>query len=167
MHAQMTLSPVRATSCFAILALVTVCTACGGNEAPPPAQSAAPAPAPAASAANANPMVMFMAPQDGATVPSPVHIMFGSEHFQIAAVPQGTVETARPGMGHYHVAVDGECLPAGTAIPKAAPWTHFGDGKNMIDMQLPPGKHTLTVEIGDDMHKAIEGLCKTISVTVQ
>ena len=110
---------------------------------------------------------MFMAPQDGATVPSPVHIMFGAEHFEIAAVPQGTVETTRPGMGHYHVAVDSECLPAGTAIPKAAPWTHFGDGKNMIDMQLLPGKHTLTVEIGDDLHRAIEGLCKTISVTVQ
>ena len=165
MHAQITLFPARATSCLAVLALVTVCTACGGTQAPP-AQSAAPAAAPAA-AANTNPMVMFMAPQDGATVPSPVHIMFGAEHFEIAAVPQGTVETARPGMGHYHVAVDSECLPAGTAIPKAAPWTHFGDGKNMIDMQLPPGKHTLTVEIGDDMHKAIEGLCKTISVTVQ
>ena len=112
-------------------------------------------------------MVMFMAPQDGSTVPSPVHIMFGSEHFEIAAVPQGTVETARPGMGHYHVAVDSTCLPTGEVIPKAAPWTHFGDGKNMIDMQLLPGKHTLTVQIGDDMHRTIEGLCKTISVTVQ
>src|SRR5258707_4771938 len=118
MHAQMTLSPLRATSYFAILALVTVCAACGGAGAPP-AQSAGPAAAPAV-ATSTNPMVMFMAPQDGATVPSPVHIMFGAEHFQIAAVPQGTVETARPGMGHYHVAVDSDCLPAGTAIPKAA-----------------------------------------------
>mgnify|MGYP001339477144 CR=1 FL=1 len=162
MRAQiLTLSPARATSCLAILSLMAICSACGGAEAPP-AQSAAPA-----AAANTNPMVMFMAPQDGSTVPSPVHIMFGSEHFEIAAVPQGTVETARPGMGHYHVAVDSTCLPPGEVIPKAAPWTHFGDGKNMIDMQLLPGKHTLTVQIGDDMHRTIEGLCKTISVTVQ
>ena len=41
---------------------------------------------------------------------SPVHLKFGIENYQVAAVPQGTVETARPGMGHYHVAVDSDCL---------------------------------------------------------
>ena len=166
MHAQMTLFPPRLMACLALLTAVSVCAACTA-EAPPAQQSAAPAPAPAAQAASTNPMVMFMAPQDGSTSSSPVHIMFGAEHFEIAAVPQGTVETTRPGMGHYHVAVDSECLPTGETIPKAAPWTHFGDGKNMIDMQLPPGKHTLTVQIGDDLHRTIEGLCKTITVTVQ
>lgn len=162
MHAQLTVFSPRVMARFVFLAAATLCAACGTAEAPP-AQSAAPA----ASATSSNPMVMFMAPQDGSTVPSPVHIMFGAEHFMIAAVPQGTVETARPGMGHYHVAVDSQCLPTGEAIPKAAPWVHFGDGKNMIDMQLLPGKHTLTVQIGDDMHRTIEGLCKTITVTVQ
>ena len=59
------------------------------------------------------------------------------------------------------------CAACGGAQAPPTPWTHFGDGKNMIDMQLTPGKHTLTVQIGDDMHRTIEGLCKTISVTVQ
>ena len=26
-------------------------------------------------------------------------------------------------------------LPAGTVIPKANPWVHFGDGKNVIEMR--------------------------------
>lgn len=112
------------------------------------------------------PRVFFVEPQDGATVKSPAHLEFGVENYQVAAVPQGTVETARAGMGHYHVAVDSDCLPAGTAIQKAAPWVHFGTGNSEIDMQLPSGKHKLTLQLGDDMHHAVEGLCTSITVNV-
>lgn len=116
--------------------------------------------------APAGPRVFFVQPQDGATVQSPVTLEFGAEDFQIAAVPQGEVKETRPNLGHHHVAVDADCLPPGTAIPRAAPWVHFGDGKNVIDMQLPAGQHRLTLQIGDDLHRTIEGLCATISVNV-
>jgi hypothetical protein len=33
-------------------------------------------------------------------------------------------------------------------------------------MQLPPGKHKLTLELGDDLHRAIAGLCTSITVNV-
>ena len=112
------------------------------------------------------PRVFFVGPKDGATVKSPVRLNFGIENYEVAAVPQGTVDAARPGMGHYHVAVDSDCLPAGTAIQKAAPWVHFGTGNSEIDMQLPPGKHKLTLQLGDDLHRAVEGLCASISVEV-
>ena len=112
------------------------------------------------------PRAFFEQPADGATVKSPVHLKFGIENYQVAAVPAGTVETARAGMGHYHVAVDSDCLPAGTAIQKAAPWVHFGTGNSEIDMQLPPGMHKLTLEVGDDLHRAVEGLCTSITVNV-
>ena len=110
--------------------------------------------------------VFFVSPKDGETVKSPAHLEFGSQDFTIAAVPQGTLTDTRPNLGHYHVGVDADCLAAGTAIPKAAPWVHFGDGKNAIDMQLPPGQHKLTLQIGDDLHRTIEGLCSTITVNV-
>jgi hypothetical protein len=112
------------------------------------------------------PRVFFDQPKDGATVKSPVHLKFGVENYQVAAVPAGTVVAARAGMGHYHVAVDSECLPAGTAIQKAAPWVHFGTGNSEIDMQLPPGMHKLTLQLGDDLHRAVEGLCTSITVNV-
>jgi len=51
-------------------------------------------------------------------------------------------------------------------IPRAAPWVHFGDGKNIIDMQLPTGMHKLTLQVGDDLHRTIEGLCTSINVNV-
>lgn len=112
------------------------------------------------------PRVFFIQPLDDTTVMSPVSLEFGSENFTIAAVPPGTVTETRPTLGHYHVGVDTDCLPTGTAIPKAAPWVHFGDGKNIIDMQLPPGMHRLTLQVGDDLHRTIEGLCETITVNV-
>ena len=108
------------------------------------------------------PRVFFVQPQDGATVKSPVRLEFGVENDQVAAVPAGTVTESRPNIGHHHVGVDADCLPPGTVIPRAAPWVHFGDGKNVIDMQLPPGQHRLTLQIGDDLHRTQEGLCSMI-----
>ena len=112
------------------------------------------------------PRAFFIQPADAAAVQSPVRLEFGTEDFRIAAVPQGTITETRPDLGHFHVAIDADCLPPGTEIPMAAPWVHFGDGKNIIDMQLPPGPHRLTLQIGDDLHRTLGGLCSTISVNV-
>jgi hypothetical protein len=113
--------------------------------------------------------VFFAEPKDGATVKSPVKIVFGSEMpFTIAPVPPGEIapEAVRPNIGHYHLGVDTDCLPVGTVIPKANPWVHFGQGNNNIDMQLTPGPHKLVVQAGDDRHATMTGLCETINVTV-
>jgi hypothetical protein len=112
--------------------------------------------------------VFFMEPKDGASVKSPVHVVFGSDMLTIAAVPPGEIapEAVRANTGHYHLGVDTDCLPAGTVIPKANPWVHFGMGNNSIDMQLTPGPHKLVVQAGDDRHATMTGLCETINVTV-
>jgi hypothetical protein len=34
-------------------------------------------------------------------------------------------------------------------------------------MQLPPGQHKLTLQLGDDLHRTSEGLCQTITVNVE
>jgi hypothetical protein len=83
-------------------------------------------------------------------VKSPVHLKFGIENYKIAAVPEGTVTTVRPGVGHYHVGVDTGCLASGKEIVKGTPsWVHFGKGDSEIDMQLTPGKHKLTIIVTD------------------
>jgi hypothetical protein len=50
--------------------------------------------------AGSTPRVFFAEPADGATVKSPAHLKFGSQNFQIMAVPAGDVTSSRPGMGH-------------------------------------------------------------------
>jgi hypothetical protein len=163
---------VRFTQFLAVAVFAVLASACGGAE-PPPAQPAAEppaaAPAPAASAAPAR-RVFFTEPQDGATVKSPVKLRFGLEGYTLAPVPQGTItpDQVRPEMGHHHVGVDMDCLPPGTEIVKGTPsWVHFGTGNTEIDMQLEPGKHKLTLQLGDDLHRTIEGLCQTITVNVE
>jgi hypothetical protein len=151
------------------LALVVAACSSGTPESSAPAgagTAATPAPAASTPPAAAGPRVFFAEPQDGATVKSPVKLRFAVENFQISPVPEGTVTTARSGLGHHHVGVDTDCLPPGTVIPKAAPWVHFGKGDAEMDMQLTPGTHKLVLEIGDDTHTTLPGLCSTITITV-
>lgn len=152
----------RALVLPAVAALALTAAACGGSA--PPSESAAPAADHSGHAGK----VFFMEPMNGATVKSPVRLVFGSEAVTIAPVPPGEITEAqvRPNTAHYHLGVDTDCLPAGTVIPKANPWVHFGDGKNVIDMQLSPGPHKLVVQAGDDRHATMTGLCETINVTV-
>ena len=112
--------------------------------------------------------VSFVAPKDGATVKSPVHFEFAAENYTISPVPDGTVEHARDGIGHFHLGVEADCLPSGQAIPKGTPgWVHFGKGDKTIDMQLAPGSHKFSLQAGDDLHRTVAGLCQTISLTVE
>jgi hypothetical protein len=133
------------------------------EEAPPAASApAATAAAPAASAKR----VFFVEPADGATVKSPVHLKFGSEGISIMPVP-AEVTTVREGVGHYHLGVEADCLPAGTEIVKGTPtWVHFGKGDDVFDLQLAPGQHKLALQIGDDKHVTMPGFCSTITLNV-
>jgi hypothetical protein len=112
--------------------------------------------------------VFFIEPKNGATVTSPVHMKFGSSGIEISPVPPGDLKETRPGVAHYHVGIDQACLPAGKNIVKGTPsWVHFGDGKDVFDSQLSPGKHKLALQLGDDLHNTMPGACQVITVTVK
>lgn len=146
-------------------ATLTVAMAACSQEAPPAATTT---PAAAAAPASSTGRVFFVTPKAGATIKSLSSVEFGSAGVTVAAVPPGELTPAmvRAGTIHYHLGTDTDCLPAGTAIPKADPWIHFGDGKNVIEMSLAPGAHRIAVQAGDDMHRTIAGLCEVINVTV-
>ena len=149
-----------------LVLLVATAVACGGAEAPAPEgemDSAASDPAPAAT-----PRVFFVAPQDGQmiSVDNPVVFEFGMENYELSPVPE-EVEQPRAGMGHHHLGVDTECLPAGEVIPQADPWVHFGDASTTIEMMLEPGEHTFALQLGDDEHRTQDGLCETITIRIE
>ena len=152
------------TGVFAVV-LASGLVACGGGE--PEAEPMAEAPMPTTEdGSSTTPSVSFVTPADGATVSSPVAMEFMASNLNISPVPD-EVETPREGIGHHHVAINTECLPVGEEIPRADPWVHFGDGSNIYETLLPAGQHTLTLQIGDDEHRTQEGLCTTISITVE
>jgi Domain of unknown function (DUF4399)/Family of unknown function (DUF6130) len=139
-----------------VLVMVVGCGALASAQMKKPAMKAAKA------------KVMFLEPKNNAIVTSPVHMKFGSSGITISPVPAGDVKEARPGMAHYHVGIDQPCLPAGKNIVKGTPsWVHFGDGKDVFDSQLTPGKHKLALQLGDDLHNTLAGACQVINVTVK
>lgn len=147
----------------AVLGIWTLAVAaCGGAETPP-AASATPAATTAAAGS-----VFFVTPKNGDTIKPLSNIEFGSTGTTVSAVPPGELkpEQVRPGMTHYHLGLDTDCLGDGVAIPKADPWIHFGQGNNTIEMQLAPGPHRLVVQAGDDLHRTLAGMCQIINVTV-
>ena len=147
------------------LALLAVAAAVAGSAALAGAQTKSGA---AAKAKTTKARVFFIEPKNNATVSSPVHMKFGAEGIEIAAVPPGDVTTTRPGVAHYHVGIDQSCLPPGKTIVKGTPsWVHFGDGKDVFDTQLTPGKHKLALQLGDDLHNTLPGTCQVITVNVK
>ena len=152
----------------AVIVLTATAIACGGGDAPEPEGEEMEMAEPEAAPEPMDPRVFFVAPEDGEaiSVDVPVVFEFGSENFEIGAVPE-TVEQVREGVGHYHLGVDAECLPGGEIVPQADPWIHFGDGSNTIEMSLEPGEHRFSVQMADDEHRTIEGLCETITVMLE
>ena len=123
---------------------------------------------PAAKAQAKKLRVFFVEPKNNATVSSPVHMKFGSEGIEISPVPPGDPKETRPGVAHYHVGIDQDCLPPGKNIVKGTPsWVHFGDGKDVFDSQMTPGKHKLAVQLGDDLHNTMPGACQVITINVK
>lgn len=150
---------------IAVAALMTVgAVACGGGAEPAGGSE----PAAAAEAPAAEPRVFFVAPRNETDHPTelPLGFTFGVENFEISPVPE-EAGTPRPALGHYHLGVNAECLPAGEIIPAADPWVHFGDGSDGMEMTLEDGEYRFSVQIGDDEHRTIEGLCETITVRME
>lgn len=145
-----------------------VAAACGGGMEETAPDSAAEPMEEAAAEGSMEPRVFFVAPRDETdhATEIPLGLTFGVENFEIGAVPE-EVTSVREGVGHYHLGVNTECLPAGEIIPSADPWVHFGDGSDGMEMQLEGGEYRLTVQMGDDEHRTLEGLCETITVRME
>ncbi len=149
---------------LALAVFVTVgAVSCGGSAGSDDETESA-----AETATTATPRVFFEIPMNETDHPTelPLALTFGIENFQIGAVPE-VVSMPRGSMGHYHLGVNAECLPAGEIIPKAEPWIHLGDGSDGMEMQLEGGEYRFSVQIGDDEHRTIEGLCETITIRME
>jgi hypothetical protein len=106
--------------------------------------------------------VYFVEPKDGATVQSPVHVVFGVDGMKVA--PAGDMTA---GTGHHHLIIDGQPVPTGQVVPADATHIHFGKGQTETDVPLTPGKHTLTMQFADGLHRSYgPEMSSTITVTV-
>ena len=100
-----------------------------------------------ASVAVSEPRTYIISPADGATVSSPVDVIFGLEGLGVA--PAGTV---KEGTGHHHLIVNAPLPDLSKPIPADENHIHFGGGQTQTSIELPPGKHTLQLLVGDFAH---------------
>ncbi|MGH0035280.1 MAG: DUF4399 domain-containing protein [Myxococcota bacterium] len=91
--------------------------------------------------------VYFIAPSDGEILSSPVTVRFGLKGMGVA--PAGV---AYASTGHHHLILDTELPPLGLPVPSDENHIHFGKGQTEVDLELPPGEHTLQLLLGDKNH---------------
>ena len=89
----------------------------------------------------------IISPQDGDTVTSPVTIQFGLKGMGVA--PAGV---DKPNTGHHHLLIDTDVPSLDAPIPNDDNHKHFGGGQTEVTLELPPGRHTLQLILGDMAH---------------
>ncbi|HJS52970.1 MAG TPA: DUF4399 domain-containing protein [Chitinophagaceae bacterium] len=106
--------------------------------------------------------VFFGNLKDGQVVTSPLKVEMGVEAM--------SVDTAngilKPASGHHHILVDMDSIQTGEVIKKDSVHIHFGNAQTSAEISLPPGKHSLTLQFADALHRSY-GSRLTSKVTVE
>ena len=107
----------------------------------------------------------IISPKDGKTVGKKFTVRFGLKGMGIAPAAIDNENT-----GHHHLLIDVDKLP-NLDLPLVATDSirHFGGGQTEVQLELPPGKHTLQLVLGDWIHLAHAPpvLSKKITITVR
>lgn len=88
-------------------------------------------------------------PNDGEVIAAgkPFRVWFGLRNMGVAPKDMNF-----PNTGHHHLLIDTDLPPADQEIPSDRNHLHFGAGETETLLELPPGKHTLQLLMGDDKH---------------
>jgi len=103
-------------------------------------------------------------PQDGAKIKGAFWCRFGLRNMGVTHAGDTT-----PNTGHHHLLVDiNEPLDPNEPIPQDKNHLHFGAGQTEARVDLPPGKHTLQLVLGDALHVPFNPpvVSKKITITV-
>ncbi|WP_338828534.1 DUF4399 domain-containing protein [Bradyrhizobium sp. 27S5] len=90
----------------------------------------------------------FLWPHSGVTVKSPFWCRFGLRNMGVTHAGDDY-----PNSGHHHLLIDvNEPLNPNEPIPSDKSHLHFGAGQTETQLDLPRGKHTLQLVLGDAKH---------------
>ena len=95
-----------------------------------------------------NAQLYIIWPKDGRTIPGgKFWLRMGLKNFGVA--PAG-IEKANT--GHHHVIINAPLPAFDEEIPNDRNHLHFGGGQTEARIQLPPGRHTIQLLMGDHNH---------------
>ena len=113
-----------------LLAMVFICPAIAGD-----------------SAAKKDAELYFISPKNGQKIKGPVTIKFGLRGMGVA--PAGI---NKDNTGHHHLLINTTLRDMSSPIPNDDKHKHFGGGQTETVLNLPKGKHTLQLVLGDFKH---------------
>ncbi len=91
--------------------------------------------------------VYILWPSDGQVIKGAFWVRMGLSGAGIA--PAGV---QKANTGHHHLIVDADLPPMDQPIPNDHNHLHFGLGQTEARLDLPPGRHTLQLLLGDENH---------------
>jgi len=91
--------------------------------------------------------VYIIWPSDGQVIKGAFWVRMGLSGAGVA--PAGV---QKANTGHHHLIVDAELPPLDQPIPNDHNHLHFGLGQTEARLDLPPGRHTLQLLLGDENH---------------
>ena len=118
-----------------------------------------------ATAAPADAYLYFVWPQDGTTIKGAFWARFGLRNMGVTQA-----DSQAPNAGHHHMLIDvNEPLNTKEPIPQDKSHLHYGAGQTEARIELPPGKHTLQLVLGDAKHYPFNPpvVSKKITITVK
>ena len=109
--------------------------------------------------------VYIVSPRNGASLSSPVVVVFGLRN-PWGVAPAGVKMDLT---GHHHLLIDTAVPDLKLAIPKDDQHRHFGGGQTETTVELRPGQHTLQLLLGDFAHvpHAVPLMSEKITITVE
>lgn len=112
-----------------------------------------------------NARVYFVNLKDGQEVPTKFKVKMGLDGMKLRNASDDIEDKTT---GHHHILVDKKFIPAGEAIPADEMHIHLGKSQDEVELNLKPGKHTLTLQLADGAHRSYgEKLSATINITVK
>ena len=142
-----------------LVAMLALTISANAQQPPAPQPSEQPAPPPSQEPPSAPPAqqqrhsmpadakVYILWPPDGAVIKGAFWVRMALSGAGVA--PAG-VDKANT--GHHHLLVDTDLPPLDQPIPNDHNHLHFGLGQTEARLNLPPGKHTLQLLLGDIDH---------------
>lgn len=97
-----------------------------------------------------NAKLYIVSPKDGKTVKKSFKVVFGLKGMGVA--PAGIYLGEDKPTGHHHLVIDSELPDLKLPFPMDDKHLHFGGGQTETTVELPPGKHTLQLVLGDHAH---------------
>jgi len=106
--------------------------------------------------------VYIIYPHDGQKLRGAFPVRFGLTNMGVSRAGDKS-----PNVGHHHLLVDADGqLSSDEPIPTDKRHLHFGGGQTETKLDLPPGRHTLQLVLGDADHRLFNPVVRSKKVTI-